>query len=134
MTRPHNPYEDPAVRARHRVLLWRGVAHAMGSAFFVCLLLGGTVVLFTIVVDGLESSAFVDALLDTVYAMVVVAAFAAPIALVAGVIALVVLQPRLRLTGAAFGDEYCTTCGYALRDLAGDVCPECGREIDVPPA
>jgi len=122
MVRPHDPYEDPAVRRRHRKLVADAIAQAFFWPFLAVMVLGAIFLTLLGVSDGMS---FTE-LAEDIPAMAFLAAIlATPFVVVAAVIA----GPAIRHLGRAFGPDYCRRCGYARKGLVGDVCPECGASF-----
>lgn len=126
MVRLHNPYEDPAVRLRHRRMVTRATIRWFNTSFLVVFSIGAFVSLIALVspFDG-GGLSFRAGFVTLVGAAFVSAIVAAPLALWARFIT----ATNVRRSGAAFGRDYCKLCGYPLEGLRDPVCPECGRRV-----
>lgn len=126
--RPHNPYEDPAVRRRHRGLVRRASGTWFKWSFLSVMSLGVLLVVVSVLSSLFlgDSTGLVGRIVQILIVFAVLGAlFGAPMALVG----MVVAGPRIRRSGRAFGPHYCKACGYSLRGLTEPKCPECGRTL-----
>jgi hypothetical protein len=134
MARPHNPYEDPAVRRRHRRLVQRAWWLWSKWTFLSVLAIGvlfGVIAFVTSLVSIWAGGASGSSLLNALFIVLFFGALGVFIAAPMGVLGMVLAHGKIRRTGRAFGPRYCKICGYSLRDLTVPKCPECGRMLRV---
>lgn len=120
-------YKDPDVRARHRTIRNRTVEREVSISLLVSFLILGALGLYL----------FADWITSWVGVLVFVlltGMAAGLVSILVGAISSAATELDLRLSGRAFGGDYCTKCGYDLRRCTEGKCPECGKEIRSAPA